>query len=86
MIVVGKPELHQQIAPLPAQIAIAMTREPRRASILSIALSTDRSDYIPEELANRRNIRLSDVLVVVWRTFHSAYSSMGYHDRADRRR
>ena len=86
MIVVGKPELHRQIAPLPAQIAIAMTREPRRACILSIDLSTDRWDYIPEELANRRNIRLSDVLVVVWRTFHSAYSSMDCHDHVDRKR
>ena len=86
MIVVGKPELRQQIAPLPAQIAIVMIRGPRRASILSKVVLTDRSDHIPEELANHRNIRLSGVLVGVLRTFHSSCSSIGYHDHADRKR
>ena len=65
MIVVGKPELRQLIAPLPAQIAITMTQEPRRASILSKVVLIDRSDYIPEELANHRNIRPSGVQVVL---------------------
>ena len=86
MIVVGKPELRQQIVLLPAQIAIVTIRGPRRVSILSKVVLTDRSDYIPEELANHRNVRLSGVLVVLWRTFHLAYSSKDCHDRAGRRR
>ena len=86
MVAVGKPELHQRIALLQVRIEIVMTQEPRQGCILSKVPSIDRSGCIPEELVNHRNIRLSGVQVVLWRTFHSAYSSMGYHDRADRRR
>ena len=86
MVAVGKPELHQRIALLQVRIEIVMTQEPRQGCILSKVPSIDRSDCIPEELANQRNIRLSGVLVVVWRTFHSSYSSMGYRDHAGRKR
>ena len=65
MVAVGKPELHQRIALSQAQIEIAMTQEPRQASILSKVASIDRSDYIPEELASHRNIRLSGVQVAL---------------------
>ena len=86
MVAVGKPELHQRIALLQVRIEIVMTQEPRQGCILSKVPSIDRSDCIPEELANQRNIRLSGVLVGVLRTFHSSCSSIGYHDHADRKR
>ena len=86
MVAVGKPELHQRIALLQVRIETIMIREPRQNYILPKVSSIDRSDCIPEELANHRNIRLSGVLLGVLRTFHSSCSSIGYHDHADRKR